>query len=202
MSAQNREFHGQVVRCLPDLDSKTKQLYIDNSALLRRVLNKALTGFGFYTWKTVKLGTYRNQNALLADLKAKSFRVSDWAMNIVRQSSFTLSDKGKEIDLVVVSVAELGFKGVAEYYKIMKRAKELGLGLCPAEVGPQLRLAYEDQPIGELLTVAMEPITISDSPPALLCVGYNDVGQWLDADFGRSGDFWLSDRQLVFVHRK
>ena len=41
---------------------------------------------------------------------------------------------------------------------ILARARQLGFKLCPAEVGPALRLAYRDQPIGEFLHIGMKPL--------------------------------------------
>jgi hypothetical protein len=38
------------------------------------------------------------------------------------------------------------------------RAQQLGFGLAAAEVAPQLRLQYFDQPVGEFLIIGMEPI--------------------------------------------
>ena len=40
--------------------------------------------------------------------------------------------------------------------------------LCPAEVGPQLRLDYRDQPLGESLIIAMEPVNTFSGEPTIL----------------------------------
>ena len=61
----------------------------------------------------------------------------------------------------VVSVSELGFYRSAKYKDLCAKALELGLQLCPAEVGPALRLSYKDQPGGERLRIAMKAITDS-----------------------------------------
>jgi hypothetical protein len=104
---------------------------------------------------------------------------------------------------VVLSVAELGFREGAKYSEIRARALELGLGLelCPAEVGPALRLAYKDQPRGEWLIIAMNTISVSDGDLRVFRVGHDDGGLWLGGDYRRPGDFWRSDRRFVFVRR-
>jgi len=50
--------------------------------------------------------------------------------------AFPLAHAPRKIDLVVVSVAELGFPREASRAAIFARAEELGLQLCPPEVGP------------------------------------------------------------------
>ena len=57
---------------------------------------------------------------------------------------------------------QLGFPNGATLKEIYAKAKDLGLELCPAEVGPLLRLNYPDQPNGEYLRIAMETINDSD----------------------------------------
>jgi hypothetical protein len=81
------------------------------------------------------------------------------AAEIIGRPAFALTREPSSADLVVLSVPDLGFEGervaVADIYA---RARQLGLELCAAEVGPQLRLQYLDQPLGEFLRIAMEPI--------------------------------------------
>ena len=78
------------------------------------------------------------------------------------------------------------------------RGNQLGLELCPPDVGPHLRLDYADQPSGERLYVAMKPITASDGEPRIFVVGYNSAGLSLDAARARPDDKWAPDDTFVF----
>ena len=103
----------------------------------------------FKTWKTIKLGTgLKTADDFRKALKKADCNISDWANDIIGKSAFSVSPEEVDAELVVVSVAELGFKNGATCADIYKRAEELGLALCPNEVGPQLRLQYKDQPNG------------------------------------------------------
>ena len=77
--------------------------------------------------------------------------------------------------LVAVSAAELGFEtDTASLADIYVRAQELGF--AAAEVAPQLRLQYFDQPIGEFLIVGMEPIKTWKGEPVILTVANGGAG--------------------------
>ncbi len=53
---------------------------------------------------------------------------------------------------------------------------QLGFGLAAAEVGPQLRRQYFDQPIGEFLIIGMEPIRTWTGAPVILNVANGGAG--------------------------
>lgn len=78
------------------------------------------------------------------------------------------------------------------------RGNQLGLELCPPDVGPHLRLEYADQPSGERLYVAMKPITASDGEPRIFVVAHDSAGLSLDAARARSDDKWAPDDTFVF----
>ena len=78
------------------------------------------------------------------------------------------------------------------------RASELGLRLCPAEVGPQYRLQYKDQPHGERLHVAMKPIASSDGEPRIFVLAHNADGLSLDAARARPDDKWQPTDAFIF----
>lgn len=65
------------------------------------------------------------------------------------------------LKLKVMSVDDLGLDHAATTAEIYARAKEMGMSLCPAQVGPELLLQYfHDQSLEtlEFLKVAMESI--------------------------------------------
>ena len=157
----------------------------------------------FAPWMTIKLGTgLKDADAIRKAIADEGGRISDWANDILGQPAFTVATEETEVELVVVSVAELGFKDGAKYSDICERAKQLGLALCPPEVGPQLRLQYKDQPKGEWLRIAMEPITVSGGNLEVFLVEHDDDGLWLYSDDGLPGSFWYGFSRFVFVGRK
>ncbi len=159
--------------------------------------------FSFRVWKTIRLGTgLKTADDFRNALKASGNQISDWAKDILGQPAFTASAEEVEVNLVLVSVAELGFKDGATRRDIYARAKEFGLELCPAEVGPQLRFQYKDQPKGEWLLIGMEPITGSDGSLNVFSVERDGYGQWLYGSYGEPGHFWHGNYRLVFFHRK
>lgn len=155
------------------------------------------------TWKTIQLGTgLQTADDFRKAVKKAGMKIGDWANDILGKPAFTATESVTEVELVVASVAELGFKDGATRKDIYVRAQELGLDLCPAEVGPQLRLQYTDQPNREWLIIAMEPITDSDGDLGLFDVEHGGDGCFLDANGGDPDGFWHGGSRFVFLRRK
>ena len=152
-------------------------------------------------WKTILLGVHKNADEYRKAIKAAGGRISDWANDILGKPAFTVADQPMDIDLVVVTVAELGFPKGATRADIYKRAAEFELEPCPAEVGPALREQYMDQPNGEWLRIAMEPIVDSYAAPNIFNVEHDDDDLWLNYNYAFPGSVWDADFQWVFVRR-
>lgn len=150
---------------------------------------------------TIKVGDHKTVDSLRGSLMNAGCKISDWADSILGR--ITLSRVEKKLDLVVVSVKDLGFPNGAKYEDILKAAEKQGFYKCPAEVGPQLRLQYLDQPSDEWrLIIAMKPIKDSGGDLHLFRVFHVGLGHWLRTCSGSPDRFWLSGRRFVFVRRK
>jgi hypothetical protein len=113
----------------------------------------------FQIWKRITLGTYKGVNGVRDALDAANIRVGASADEILGRPGFHFSKTRIPMDLVVLTAVDLGLeKGSWPLRDIYRRAVQLGLELCPAEVGPQLRLEYLNQPVGEFLHIAMRPV--------------------------------------------
>lgn len=128
-------------------------------------------------WRTISLGTQENADALRETLVTARCAVGNLAGQILDQPTFVTSESKTDIDLAVLSAADLGVETEsAPLSEIYRRAAQLGYDLCPAEVGPQLRLQYPDQPLGEFLLIAMEPIMTPQEDVAAFIVGNGGAG--------------------------
>jgi len=128
-------------------------------------------------WKTITVGKFANSFALIDALDAAGCSIGGSAGEILARPAFALSATKMDVELFAVSAADLGFRaGTASLADIYARAQQLGFGLATAEVAPQLRLQYFDQPIGEFLIVGMKPIKTWNGELVILNVANGGAG--------------------------
>ncbi len=116
---------------------------------------------------TIELG-FPNTPELFHELIHRAEHgTDDWTNAIllrkdtVSQPSFKIAKPLTIVNLYRISVEELGFKKNEEvtFSLILKRAKTLGLKLCPIEVAAQLCLKYKGR---KKVTVAHKPVIRKD----------------------------------------
>jgi hypothetical protein len=147
-------------------------------------------------WRTITVGTFANSFALRNALDAASCGIGDSAAEILARPTFTLYATKTDVELMAVSAAELGFQtDTASLASIYARAQRLGFGFAAAEIAPQLRLQYFDQPIGEFLIIGMEPIKTWNGEPVILTVANGGAGLIL---IGQDGS---ADAEIPVVSR-
>lgn len=163
----------------------------------------------FSIWKTIKIGTGFSPQEMIRMIKNTqtgkfgraypNWMVSEKAKKIMNLPEFILEQES-EIDLVLVSSEILGVRtdlcGTVKYQDVLKRATSMGLLICPAEVGPQLRIQYYESNTGQIF-IGMKPLEIDDnldacmpgSPtPHVFVVGHTDIS-WAS---GPQNEYFLS----------
>lgn len=154
----------------------------------------------FRIWKTITIGTFPTVSAFKKALFNSGFRIGSWANDVLESSNFTLAPQKRNIDLVRVTPKDLGFPEGAYRMDIYRQALTLGLGLCPLEIGPQLRLQYIDQPKLESLQIGMEPQLDSVGHESEFRVVHGgDDFLWLVGDHKHPNDFWKSGEYFIFL---
>jgi uncharacterized protein YjiS (DUF1127 family) len=142
-------------------------------------------------WKTITVGTFADSFALSNALDAVGCGIGNSAWEILARPTFTLSATKTNVELFAVSAVELGFEAdTASLADIYARAQ-----LAAAEVAPQLRLQYFDQPAGEFLIIGMEPFKTWNGEPIILTVANGGAGLIL---IGQDGS---ADAQISVVSR-
>jgi hypothetical protein len=207
MSTQKRlktsDFWPMIGQLTENLVGEGGQMWLDS---LKRFLRKenpwpvTTTATETAIWKTITLGLHKTPKAYRKVLENAGFKIGDWAKDILKEIS--IAQEPREIRLVIRSVADLGFTEATWYDVICARATELGLDLCPAEVGPALRLAYADQPYREWIVVAMEALTSRDRNLSVFSLEHDEGGRLLSAYYGTPGSCWTPGNRFVFVSRE
>ncbi len=159
----------------------------------------------FKIWRTLKLGTgLKTADDFRKALKKSGSKIGNWADDLLGRSGFQpASTKEIEVDLYILTTAELtGKPKGGTTAEVFAGAQRLGFEKCPPEVGPQLRLQYQDQPMNEWLLIGMEPITDSNGNLDVFYVVRDGYGQGLYPNYDFADYFWFGSRRWVFVRRK
>jgi hypothetical protein len=151
-------------------------------------------------WKTIRIGTAQNKWDLYRALDAARCQLGDAAEEMFAQPGFSVSPGKIETDLMSVSLAHLGLAH-ASLQDVYARAQTLGFALASAEIGPQLRLQYFEQPLGEFLNIAMPPIETPGGKPKIFVVGNGGAGLLLTGTEAGATEFHGTAR-FIFVRQR
>jgi hypothetical protein len=195
--------YGKIILSGPKKREREKKQQCE--ILNKTVKNVYSSALDIPTWKTIKIGTYKSIEDLGNALRNDGFRFGINGFSHISEmlETMSLSPVEKEIELINISGAELGLS-VWEYqytrHKIYDRAVQIGPGHPPSEVGPQLRLQYKDQPLGEKLHIGMHPIYIRSAGSLLFNLGHNTDGDlWFTGSLCFERDVWDRHARWVFI---
>lgn len=150
---------------------------------------------------TIEIGG-KSKQQLEKELKQAGINISSYAEDIFHNQYFNTLNTPINIDTVRLKVQDLGLKGNPTTDEVYARANELGLELCPAEVGPHLRLKDTNQPLGEWYYIGMKQITDRYGDPFVFRLARHGDGLWLHYEWARPDGRWYPDRGFVFSLRK
>lgn len=154
-----------------------------------------------------------SKRELLHSLSKQAVRRNQAAEDLFADDRFQLSRQEVEVSILVHSLADLGFAEGATYPQIILRAQQQGLQECPLELGPHLRLQYQEAtesgngrqvsssgnaPFGSL-TVASRPLDENDETPKGFYLRSLDGERWLRGYWADFDHVWSPDDLFVFA---
>ncbi|MGE7926036.1 helicase [Viridibacillus arvi] len=147
---------------------------------------------------------------LIQKLQQHSILMNEYGERLIADDKFTISDTKYSLQTVELTVRDLGFPNGANTTQIFKRASDLGLELCPLELGAHLRLGYLDQPedySGNSLqhqapsgsiTIASEILTEDDDFPKGFYLRRINGALWLRGYRADHLHVWNHDDHFIF----
>jgi hypothetical protein len=160
--------------------------------------------------RTVRVGGM-SKRELLAELQRNDIQLNGYARTLFAHSEFATSPTTSSIATVELAVANLGYARGATFAQLHSRAAELGLALCPLELGPHLRLQFLDQPEGHLgypaskhraphgsITVASRLLADDHDTPKGFYLRRIDGVLWLRGYRSAPDELWSPDDRMVF----
>ena len=198
-----------VFDCTPDQIATTQNKITENTkayigplfpGIFKKSIKHLYTSFpeGKIKRLETKIGG-KTREEYKTELNNQKKQIGEYANQFLESKNFTISKNREDIDLVRITVLGLGFKNGATADEIYKRAEELGLELCPPEIGPALRLSYHGT---EQLLIAMKQILDRDGYLRVFSLDSDGDDLWLDAFYSETTNRWNAGEEFVFRTRK
>lgn len=169
--------------------------------VLQSIRNHSTLGPVFPIYLDIEVGG-KSKDELVAAIKSANIFVSDYSLDIMSKPAWRPGER-ERVKFARVKISDLGFKKNPTTREIWARIKELGHSFCEPGDGPAIRLALQNQPLGDYFWVAMEQIADSDGSPRVFRVTRSGDGErWLDADWVYPVSRWDLDDEVVFRLRK
>ncbi len=131
-------------------------------------------------WQNIEIERWRGKEYYLTALKAGNAQISEGAKQIIEEINFKRKEEVEEIDLVKMTVGQLGFRESARFKDICQRARKLGLELCPPQVA--LELCLQENGF-DTIYIGMRPIVVKSNDLLIFCISY------IESESGQ--DFWF-----------
>lgn len=164
--------------------------------------------------RTVEVGGL-TKSQLIQKLQQSSILMNEYGERLLADDKFSTSDTKYSLQTVELTVRDLGFPDGANTTQVFKRASDLGLELCPLELGAYLRLEYLDQPEGNSgnplqrhqapsgsITIASEIITEEDDFPKGFYLRRINGVLWLRGYHADHLHVWNQDDHFIFCKQK
>ncbi len=99
-------------------------------------------------------------------MQSKKFGVTIFADQIIYGPYFNTLRKKTKIEIGFITVRDLGFRKNPTFEELFAKVRQIN-GVCRAEVGPHLRLVYNNQRRNTRCWIAMETIPVCVASPAV-----------------------------------
>jgi hypothetical protein len=152
-----------------------------------------------------------NSRQLLEGLKANHIQLNASAIALFEHPNFVISADQSQLEVVQVSVADLGFANGATTQDIYAQAKLHGLELCPIEFAAYYRMQYLEQPEGFIgfaptqhcappgsVTVAAQAISPDDTVPKGFYLRRIEGALWLRGYHCDATHVWSPEDVFAF----
>ncbi|MEW4286162.1 helicase [Priestia koreensis] len=159
--------------------------------------------------RTLEVGGL-TKSQLIQKMQQNAILMNEYGERLFADEKFTTSDAKYNLRIVEITVIDLGFPDGATTAQLFKKARDLGLELCPLELGPHLRLEYLDQPEGHLqntlqqapsgsITIASDILTEDHNFPKGFYLRRTNGILWLRGYIADDLHVWQPNNHFIFV---